>query len=579
MSTEPIHPPHRPPPFDHERRLVLRIALALLTLLCAAGTVIVARDPHTVRGGAAVFAGCAAVFVLALGLLHWRRCPPAIPVALAVGGAGLLIVMRIAMVLGSEAVRSGELSAFNPIFAYVTIYLALIAVLLPPRLSVPAALAYWLLVALLTTALTRGMDLARTEAVPALLLFVWLAYPLLIALIAGAIRIVSRIHAQAVETALDLQLARSELAETNRKLEQRIAERTAELERERAALAAVLDNVSEGIIACDAAGRVVLVNPAARRLLGDPPPDGDLAAWGRRLSARPLPGRESEASPFTRALAGERVRDTELLITTPDGATHHLLVNAGPLPDGGVVASVRDVTEAMRQREALLQSNTALEQFAYAISHDLQAPLRTISGFAGLLARRHGEALDESAREYLQYVIEGCATMKAMIEGVLQISRLRARPLHRVRTDPAAAARQAIDNLRGTEGVDIAEIEITPMPAVDADPELLVLLMQNLIGNAVKFSEPPAKVTIGGRRDGSEVEIAVRDQGVGFDPSQAEELFRLFRRVGDPSRHPGHGIGLATCRLIAERLGGSILAHSDGPGRGATFTVRLPAAD
>ena len=566
------------PTLDRDRRRVLAIALVLLSLLCTAAAVIVAREPHTVGSGAGLFAGGAAVFALSLGLLYWRRCPLAVPAALTIACTGGLILVRVVTVLGSEAVRSGELSAFHPIFAYVPTYFALLAVLLPPRLSVPGALGFWLLIALLTTALTRGLDTRQVEALPSLLLFVWLAYPLLIALIAGAMRIVARIQAEAIESRMNLAHARSELAQANRELERRIAQRTAELESQRAALAAVLDNVGKGIIACDAQGRVTLVNPAARTILGEPPPDRHIHTWCEQLSARHPPGVEQAPMPFEVALRGEQVRNSELLILAADGTVRNLSVNAGPLPDGGIVITVRDDTETVQQREALLQSNAALEQFAYAISHDLQAPLRTVAGFSRLLARSKADALDADGREYLDFIVDGCATMAAMIDGVLQISRLRARALKRQRVDPREAAATVLDQLRSEAGFAEATSELGEMPPVDADPDLLVLLFQNLIGNALKFSDGPAQITVEGRRDGNWVILEVRDRGIGFEPSQAEALFSLFRRGVDPSQRPGHGIGLATCKLIVERLDGRIEAMSDGPGRGACLRVTLPAA-
>lgn len=578
-----IHPPSRPIDFDRERRWVLTVVLGLMVLLCSAGTYIISQDAKTVHGGAFVFAACAVLFASSLLLTLWRPCPLQVPIGLTVMGCSGLLLFRIVWVLSSEAVRSGELSAFNPIFGYVSIYFALLAVLLPPTWSVIVAVGFWLLIAVATTVLASDLNPDLVQALPALKLFVWMGYPMLIALIAGAVRIVAQMQQRADAVQRERDLARDELAIANRELEQRIQIRTRELEQEREALRAVLENVSEGIVACDPQGQMTVVNPAAQRLLGDPGTDSDASHWAKRLQARDDDGADTQNLPLWRALTGESVRDASVQVTLSDGQQLDLLVNAspitgrGPQPEGAV-ASFRDVSLQKQQRRDLERSNLALEQFAYAVSHDLQAPLRSVNGFAQLLVKRHADKLDHSGREYLEFISLGVGSMQAMIDGLLALSRLssQAISLQRVSLDEVVA--KAITHFEGSEALANAEIRIAPLPSLQADFALLITVFQNLLANALKFADGDAHIEIDAVQSDGMCRIQVRDLGVGFDPQQADELFRLFRRVGDTERFAGHGIGLCTCQRIIERLGGSISAHSDGPGLGATFTVQLPAA-
>lgn len=575
----------RPSPqidLNRERRWVLRIMLGLLTVLCIAGTAIIALDPKTVGGGHYSFAFCALVFASSLALSYVSRCPLQIPIATTIVGGGALLLLRISMVLSSEAVYSGALSAFNPIFGYVTIYFALLAVLLPPRWCMIAAGCFWLLVAGLTSYLTRNFDPAVVEALPALKLFVWVAYPMIIALIFGAVQIVQRAQAFADHAHGDLESARAELAMANKELEQRIAERTLELQQEREALKAVLENVSEGIVACTSQGRMSVINPAARSMLGDPDDAEDPAAWAEQLKARTLT-EDGAPLPLWRALSGESVRDAPIRVQLGTGKAMDLMVNASPLhqpgqSDHGAVASFRDVTEQQRQQEDLQRSNQALEQFAYAVSHDLQAPLRSIAGFAQLLERRHKAALEDSGQEYLDFITQGVGNMQGMIDGLLALSRYSAQEVLLQPVDLNNVIQSALSHFAGDTNFAAAEIEVAPLPTVESDEALLITVFQNLIANSLKFSEGPQRLRIFSERDDVSCRIHVQDQGVGFAPDQAEELFRLFRRVGDVERFTGHGIGLCTCRQILERLQGSISAQSDGPGLGATMTVKLPLA-
>ncbi|HET9620360.1 MAG TPA: ATP-binding protein [Kofleriaceae bacterium] len=245
-----------------------------------------------------------------------------------------------------------------------------------------------------------------------------------------------------------------------------------------------------------------------------------------------------------------------------------------------VIDDLRDARDRLEHRVGertaeLAERNRELEQFAYIASHDLQEPLRTVAGYLQLIEQRYADRLDADAHDFIRFAVEGSTRMQALIEALLAYSRLTRRP--------PAHARVALDDvlddvLRGLERATAeahATIERGALPVVHGDRIQLGQLLQNLIGNALKFrGESPAHVSITAVRDGAHHVITVRDRGIGFDNRHAERIFAVFRRL--QRKYPGTGIGLAICKKIVERHNGNIHASS-APGRGSTFTVTLPA--
>lgn len=227
-----------------------------------------------------------------------------------------------------------------------------------------------------------------------------------------------------------------------------------------------------------------------------------------------------------------------------------------------------------RANDELRSSNSELEQFAYVASHDLQEPLRTIGGYLQLIEERYHDQLDSDAHEFIAFAIRGAQRMHELIDALLDYSRVSRTPIAfgRVALDDALDdTLQAMDRtLRETH----AEIEREPLPAVRGDRVQLRQLFQNLISNAVKFAgDTTPRVQIRAERRGSDVALTVRDFGIGFDPKYSEQVFKVFRRL--QRKLPGTGIGLAICKRIVERHGGTIRANA-APGLGATFELTLP---
>jgi len=243
--------------------------------------------------------------------------------------------------------------------------------------------------------------------------------------------------------------------------------------------------------------------------------------------------------------------------------------------------------EAGRQREQavleeLARSNRDLEEFAYIVSHDLQEPLRAISSFSDLLAKRCENELDERAKRYLHHIEEGARRMQTMIRDLLTYSRVQRKRGENPSVPLDEVVDHAIENLQATIQDRGAHIDaIPPLPVVDGDHTQLVQLFQNLLGNAIKFCDRQPDVSIRAEPDPpGRWRIFVQDNGPGIDADSQEQIFGLFERLNRQTQGgkavEGTGIGLAICRKIVAQHGGRIHVTS-APGRGSTFVFTLPA--
>ncbi len=245
----------------------------------------------------------------------------------------------------------------------------------------------------------------------------------------------------------------------------------------------------------------------------------------------------------------------------------------------------RAVAERTQQLEAinrdLTRSNEDLEQFAYAASHDLRAPLRTISSFLGLLRNRYGSALGPDATEFITYSVNGAQRLSEQINGLLDYSRVTTAgqaptPVH---LDPLLDG--ALENVRGLIEDTCARIERpADLPTVLADGSQITTLFQNLIGNALKYRHPERvpEIAVTVEPDGAFHRIEVSDNGIGIAPEFQGRIFGVFQRLHGPAEFEGTGIGLALCKRIVERHGGTLSVRSDGR-TGSVFMFTLPAVD
>jgi light-regulated signal transduction histidine kinase (bacteriophytochrome) len=231
-----------------------------------------------------------------------------------------------------------------------------------------------------------------------------------------------------------------------------------------------------------------------------------------------------------------------------------------------------------REANARLEAaNRELEAFSYSVSHDLRAPLRAIAGFAQLLQRELAGQLDARSRDHLERVLAAADRMNGLIDALLELSHVSRGPFVRTPVDLSALAAAVVDDLRQREMDRTVDVSIAPGLAADADPRLARLLLDNLIGNAWKFTShtPAPRIEVGAVAHDGATAFFVRDNGAGFDPALADRMFAPFQRMHSVAEFPGTGIGLATVKRIVERHGGTVWAQS-AVGRGATFYFTLP---
>lgn len=340
------------------------------------------------------------------------------------------------------------------------------------------------------------------------------------------------------------------------------------------------------IVVWDPDLRITRFNHAFERLTGIREED----ALGSRLDVLFPDARRAEAMELVRrASTGERLETVEIPIRAAVGGVRTVLWNSATIfaPGGteprATIAQGQDVTEAVAARrdlslraEELARSNAELEQFAYVASHDLQEPLRTVASYVQLLSRRYKGRLDADADDFIDFATEGALRMQRLIEDLLVYSRVGTRGSVFAEVESEEVFRSAIRALAEAVRESGAEVTHDPLPRVHGDAGQLAQLLQNLVGNALKFrGESPPRVHVSARRDDGGWRFSVTDQGIGIAPEHFERIFRVFQRLHGRAEFPGTGIGLAVCKKIVERHGGRIGVES-APGRGATFWFTLP---
>lgn len=214
--------------------------------------------------------------------------------------------------------------------------------------------------------------------------------------------------------------------------------------------------------------------------------------------------------------------------------------------------------------------------FSYTVSHDLRAPIRVVEGFARIVKEDYGAVLDRVANDHIDRVLGAAARMNLMIDAMLMLARLSSQPLARQPVNLSQLADFIVDDLRRTAPQRQVEVEIEPDLSVDGDPTLLRQVLENLIGNAWKYSakRTPARIVVGRETRHGRAAYVVRDNGAGFDMRSAERLFGLFQRLHSANDFAGTGIGLASVKRIVKRHGGEVWADAE-PGKGAAFYFTL----
>lgn len=228
--------------------------------------------------------------------------------------------------------------------------------------------------------------------------------------------------------------------------------------------------------------------------------------------------------------------------------------------------------------DELARSNAELERFAYIVSHDLKEPLRSITGFSGLLQRKLGPSLEPDTEQYLEFIVGGAKHMQALIDGLLDYARAGAAQEEMRRVEMDQLVSTVLTQLAASVDEAGAQVVVEPLPPVQGDPIRLVQLFQNLIGNALKFrAEAPPQIRIRVKDLGRQWQFALSDNGIGIDPKHSQRIFEVFQRLHGREEYTGTGIGLAICKKIVESHGGRIWVEAE-PGKGTSFFFTLPKA-
>src|SRR5580704_10924867 len=353
----------------------------------------------------------------------------------------------------------------------------------------------------------------------------------------------------------------------------------------------LLEAAPDAMVVVNQSGEIVLLNVQAEKqfgyrrdeLLGQKVTNIIPVGFAERLIADGLRSAED-------ALAQQIGTGIELIARRKDGGEFPIEIMLSPLQSAEgtlVTAAIRDISVRKKAAVVLLQkvdelarSNEELGQFAYIASHDLQEPLRMVASYTQLLSRRYKGKLDANADEFIAFAVDGSNRMQQLIQDLLAYSRVGTKGSELLDTSSEKALGQALENLRGAIRESGALVTHDPLPTVLADRSQLAQLFQNLVGNAIKYQEggTPQVHVSAARNGGKKWEFSVRDNGLGIDPQYFERIFGMFQRLHKREEFAGTGIGLAICKKIVERHGGSISVESR-PGQGSTFRFALAGTE
>ena len=376
-------------------------------------------------------------------------------------------------------------------------------------------------------------------------------------------------------------------------------------------LEAIIENLHEGLVISDLDGQLTSFNQAGLTMHGFSSLEEGLLKLPQfhemfELSRLDHSVLTFEEWPLALVMAGEELTDYEVCLRRLDKDWHAIFSYGGSIvkaPNGQRLAflTIIDITERKRieaqlklNSAKLERSNSELQDFAQIASHDLQEPLRKILAFGDRLKAKAGESLDEECRDYLQRMFSAATRMQTLITDLMTFSRVETKGQSFVSTDMAVIASEVSADLETLIERTGGRVEIEELPTMDADPVQMRQLLQNLIGNSLKYYRagvPPVvriysqklderrrdSIAESGAGNTQLTQILVKDNGIGFDEKYLDRIFTMFQRLHKKGEYEGTGVGLAICRKIVDRHCGTITARSR-PGEGTTFVVTMPVA-
>jgi PAS domain S-box-containing protein len=341
----------------------------------------------------------------------------------------------------------------------------------------------------------------------------------------------------------------------------------------------LINHANAPIIVWDAELKITRFNYAFEHLTGYKSSE----VIGKRLEILfPEDSRIGSMVQIDRTSAGEHWESVEIPIRRIDGSARTVLWNSATLFAHGtsqVVATIaqgQDITERKIAEENLKRSNAELQQFAYVASHDLQEPLRMVVNYLSLLDLKYKGQLDEKARSYIAYAVEGGTWMRTLIDDLLSYSRVESQGRPFAPIDMNEIMIKTVDTFAKSIEEAGANVTWTVLPTIIGDETQMLQVVHNLIGNAIKFhGSEPSIIQVSCLQGSNENVFAIKDNGIGLNMAYSEQIFQMFQRLHTKNEYPGTGVGLPIAKKIIERHGGKIWVESE-EGKGATFFFSLP---
>ncbi|MCB1652178.1 MAG: PAS domain S-box protein [Alphaproteobacteria bacterium] len=348
-----------------------------------------------------------------------------------------------------------------------------------------------------------------------------------------------------------------------------------------ARLETVLKTVIDGIITIDSRGTIQSFNPSAERIFGYRPEE----VIGRNVKIlMPEPYHSEHDGYIKNYLQSGQGKvigiGREVKALRKDGSVFPMELGINQMNIAGAVmfvGTIRDISDRKQAEDELLRSNEELERFAYIASHDLQEPLRMVANFTALLDGEYRGTMDAQAGEYMDFITDAARRMQEMVGDLLEYSRLGCEDAGFSDVNSESHTKMALANLYDVIEETEASVRIGDLPVIHVNPVRFLRLMQNLIGNAVKYRRedvrPDIRVEVEDR--GREWLFSVSDNGIGMKEEYLQQIFIIFKRLHGKKDYQGTGIGLAACKKIVEGFEGKIWAESR-PGEGSTFYFTVP---
>lgn len=370
-----------------------------------------------------------------------------------------------------------------------------------------------------------------------------------------------------------------------------------ELEKKEARFRSLVESAPDAVVITDNKGLIILVNAQTEKLFGYVRNEliglpVETLIPNRYRGHHPNYRQKYHDAPHARPMGS----GMELFGLKKSGEEFpvEISLNVMETEEGRLVsAAIRDVTaqklvaeqiknanaRLMHQAEELEKSNLELQHFAYVVSHDLQTPLRSISGFVQLLQQQYGDKLDEQATEWIRRTVVGTQRMQTLIRDIMAYSRVETRVHRFIQISLDEVFDEVLDVLSDSIRESGAEVKRGSLPEVLADRPQMVQLLQNLIGNAIKYrGEATPQIMVSGADLGVEWQVTVKDNGIGIAPEHFQRIFDVFQRLHTQKAIPGTGIGLSICRRVVMRHGGKLWVESE-PGKGSSFHFTIPKSE